>query len=43
MGNHELDWGIDTLRARMAEAKYPWLAANLVDSVTGKRPAWVKP
>ena len=43
IGNHELDWGIDTLRARMAEAKYPWLAANLVDSVSGKRPAWVKP
>jgi len=33
IGNHELDWGIDTLRARMAEAKYPWLAANLVDTV----------
>ena len=43
IGNHELDWGVDTLRARMAESKYPWLAANLVDSATGKRPDWVKP
>jgi 2',3'-cyclic-nucleotide 2'-phosphodiesterase (5'-nucleotidase family) len=43
IGNHELDWGVDTLRARMAEAKYPFLAANLVDSATGKRPDWVKP
>jgi len=43
IGNHELDWGIDTLRARMAEAKYPWLAANLVDTVSGRRPDWVKP
>ena len=43
IGNHELDWGIDTLRARMSESKYPWLAANLVDSATGRRPDWVRP
>ena len=43
IGNHELDWGLDTLRARMREAKYPWLAANLVDSASGRRPDWVKP
>ncbi len=43
IGNHELDWGIDTLKARMAESNYPWLAANLVDSVSGRRPDWVKP
>ena len=43
IGNHELDWGVDTLRARMSESKYPWLAANLIDSVTGKRPDWVRP
>ena len=43
IGNHELDWGIDTLRARMSESKYPWLAANLVDSATGRRPDWARP
>jgi 2',3'-cyclic-nucleotide 2'-phosphodiesterase (5'-nucleotidase family) len=43
VGNHELDWGVDTLRARMAEAKYPWLAANVFDSLTGKRPGWAVP
>ncbi len=42
-GNHELDWGIDTLQARMHEAKYPFLAANIVDSATGKRPDWIAP
>ena len=42
IGNHDLDWSPDTLRARMAEAKYPWLGANVFDSVTGRRPAWVK-
>ena len=42
IGNHELDWGVDTLVARIGEAKYPWLAANIIDSATGKRVAWSK-
>ena len=41
IGNHDLDWSLDTLRARMAEAEYPWLGANVFDSVSGRRPAWV--
>lgn len=41
-GNHDYDWGTDTLRRRMSEATYPWLASNLVDSATGNRPSWVK-
>ena len=28
------------LRARLREAKFPFLAANLVDTATGKLPAW---
>ena len=43
VGNHDLDWTIDTLRARMAEARYPWLVANLVDSASGRRPDWAIP
>lgn len=43
IGNHELDWSVDTLRQRIAEAQYPWLAANVFDSVTGRRPEWAKP
>ena len=43
VGNHELDWGVDTLKARMRESHYPWLAANVFDSVTGKRPSWAAP
>jgi 2',3'-cyclic-nucleotide 2'-phosphodiesterase (5'-nucleotidase family) len=38
VGNHELDWGVDTLKARMREARYPWLAANVFDSVSGSVP-----
>jgi 2',3'-cyclic-nucleotide 2'-phosphodiesterase/3'-nucleotidase/5'-nucleotidase len=40
LGNHELDWGQDTLRARMREARYPLLAANILDSA-GRDVAWI--
>lgn len=43
IGNHEFDWSVDTLQRRMAESRYPWLAANIVDSATGERPAWAIP
>ena len=43
IGNHELDWSVDTLRQRISEAQYPWLAANVFDSVTGRRPEWARP
>jgi 2',3'-cyclic-nucleotide 2'-phosphodiesterase (5'-nucleotidase family) len=29
LGNHEFDWGVDTLRARMRQAKYEILGANV--------------
>ena len=29
VGNHEFDWGQDTLRARMRQAKFPFLSANI--------------
>jgi 2',3'-cyclic-nucleotide 2'-phosphodiesterase (5'-nucleotidase family) len=43
IGNHDLDWSVDTLRRRMAESHYPWLAANIADSATGARPDWAVP
>ncbi|HEU4830284.1 MAG TPA: 5'-nucleotidase C-terminal domain-containing protein [Gemmatimonadales bacterium] len=43
IGNHDFDWSVDTLRARMKEARYPWLAANVFDSTTGRRPSWARP
>jgi 2',3'-cyclic-nucleotide 2'-phosphodiesterase (5'-nucleotidase family) len=42
VGNHEFDWTVDTLRARIAEARYPFLSANLTDTA-GARPSWVEP
>jgi 2',3'-cyclic-nucleotide 2'-phosphodiesterase/3'-nucleotidase len=43
VGNHEFDWGVDTLMARVHEARFPFLAANFMDKGTTKHPAWVKP
>src|SRR2546425_712181 len=34
---------VDTLRARMAGAKYRFLAANITDSTGAARPDWVTP
>src|SRR5439155_1490355 len=43
IGNHEFDWSVDTLRARMAGAKYRFLAANITDSSSAARPEWAEP
>ena len=43
VGNHDFDWSVDTLLRRMADARYPWLVANVIDSSTGKRPDWAIP
>lgn len=43
IGNHEFDWSVDTLRARMAEAHYRFLAANITDSTGLARPDWAVP
>jgi 2',3'-cyclic-nucleotide 2'-phosphodiesterase (5'-nucleotidase family) len=43
IGNHEFDWSVDTLRKRMTESRYSWLAANIFDSTSGRRPDWVTP
>ncbi len=43
VGNHDLDWGQDSLRARQRDARYGWVVANVFDSVTGRRPDWADP
>ena len=35
LGNHELDFGLPTLKTRVAESKFKWLSANLLDTATG--------
>ena len=41
VGNHEFDWGQDSLRARMREAEYALLAANARDA-QGRDVAWIR-
>jgi 5'-nucleotidase len=35
-GNHEFDFGPDVLRERMKESKFGWIAANVIDTKTGR-------
>jgi 2',3'-cyclic-nucleotide 2'-phosphodiesterase (5'-nucleotidase family) len=43
IGNHEFDWSVDTLRARMREARYQFVAANITDATATARPDWAEP
>jgi 5'-nucleotidase len=36
IGNHEFDFGVPNLEARMKEAHYPYLDANIVEKKSGK-------
>jgi 2',3'-cyclic-nucleotide 2'-phosphodiesterase (5'-nucleotidase family) len=40
LGNHEFDWGQDTLRARMRQAHYDILGANVRDTL-GRPVPWI--
>ena len=42
LGNHEFDFGQDTLKMRLAQLNYRVLAANVVGD-DGKIPSWLKP
>ena len=42
LGNHDFDWGQDTLAQRAREATFPFLAANLQDAA-GALPSYVRP
>src|ERR1700752_1524521 len=35
-GNHEFDFGPDVLQERIKESKFPWIAANVIDTRTGQ-------
>lgn len=36
LGNHEFDWGQEALMARITQASFPTVAANLLDAATGR-------
>jgi len=43
IGNHEFDFGMDVLKDRIKQAKFPLLSANIYDEKTGRPVSWVKP
>jgi 2',3'-cyclic-nucleotide 2'-phosphodiesterase (5'-nucleotidase family) len=42
VGNHEFDWGLETLRALGSSAQFPFLSANVVDS-NGRNLSGIRP
>jgi 2',3'-cyclic-nucleotide 2'-phosphodiesterase (5'-nucleotidase family) len=42
-GNHEFDYGVARLLEQQARADFPFLATNIVETATGRRPDWVTP
>src|SRR6185312_3905071 len=42
-GNHEFDFGPDVLKQRIQESKFGWIAANVIDTTTGKPFGGVEP
>ncbi|HEY6059485.1 MAG TPA: 5'-nucleotidase C-terminal domain-containing protein [Gemmatimonadales bacterium] len=42
IGERDFEWGVDTLQARVREARYPFVSANISDSA-GRVPDWVTP
>ena len=43
IANHEFDYGLEILKARVGEAKFPFLAANITRSGTDEAPSFLKP
>ena len=43
VGNHDFDWGQEILAQRAKEASFPFLATNVVETATGRLPAYLKP
>jgi 5'-nucleotidase / UDP-sugar diphosphatase len=43
LGNHEFDWGLDKLRARVAESTFPYVSSNVREKDPQGRLDFVKP
>jgi len=43
VGNHEFDWGQARLQERIAQAKFPFVLANVFNEGTDTRPDWMIP
>ncbi len=43
IGNHEFDFGIRALEMRQSQAKFSFVAANILEEATERPPPWVTP
>lgn len=43
VGNHEFDYGVETLKQRLKETKFPIISSNVIDMRTGKLVEGIKP
>ncbi|BFN36144.1 bifunctional metallophosphatase/5'-nucleotidase [Fidelibacter multiformis] len=43
VGNHDFDLGLDVLKARAAQANFPFLGANIIQDSTGQIPDYLDP
>jgi 5'-nucleotidase/UDP-sugar diphosphatase len=43
VGNHDFDWGQDVLAQRARDAAFPFLAANVIETRTGRSPPYLRP
>ena len=43
IGNHEFDWSIPVLEQRIADADFPWLAANILVAGSDTAPSFATP
>ena len=43
VGNHEFDYGQETLAERIGQADFPFLAVNIIDDATGTTPEGIEP
>lgn len=43
IGNHDFDFGLEAVRARQRQSRFPFLSANMIDSATGQAPDFARP
>jgi 5'-nucleotidase/UDP-sugar diphosphatase len=43
LGNHEFDWGEQQLRLNEEAADFPFIAANVIETTSGKPPEYARP
>lgn len=43
VGNHEFDYKVSGLKTRIQQARFPYLAANIVEKATGEIPEFILP